>query len=312
MTPNDAVKVLRDAMKRIALLGDGDGTSITALDATENIEQDDHSNSIEFGGIRTDLKRCNSTRLESPISNIEQDEPVAWINTKYKTLHFAGSLTDCADVTELKPLCATPQPAPQPAGKNDASVDAIQYALSDECGDGLQFLHYWNEGEFDIIRRNWANVPDAVFIGADPLMKIAAHESPSKSQLTDEEMLWMDKLYAIAYQEEVIGYVMRHKLGGDKGWSWTKENPLFSEDWIRIPAILQSSERDNGHVEALYSAVSAIYFDDSSDFKFALLAVVKALAPELMDELGSNPNAVFEKVRSSFAAIATSATKGGV
>jgi Lar family restriction alleviation protein len=51
----------------------------------------------------------------------------------------------------------------------DAAVAAIQFALEDECGDGLQFLRYWNEGEFDVIRRNWADVPEAVFIGADPL-----------------------------------------------------------------------------------------------------------------------------------------------
>ncbi len=53
------------------------------------------------------------------------------------------------------------------AGGQDAAVAAIQFALDDE--DGLDFLRYWNEGEFDVIRRNWTGVPEAVFIGADPL-----------------------------------------------------------------------------------------------------------------------------------------------
>lgn len=53
----------------------------------------------------------------------------------------------------------------------NAAVAAIQYAL-DQCdgtGDSMDFLRYWNEGEFDILRRNWEDIPDAVFIGADPL-----------------------------------------------------------------------------------------------------------------------------------------------
>lgn len=49
--------------------------------------------------------------------------------------------------------------------KNGASEAAIAYALEDE--EGMQFLRYWNEGEFDILRRNWDNIPDEVFIGAD-------------------------------------------------------------------------------------------------------------------------------------------------
>lgn len=54
---------------------------------------------------------------------------------------------------------------------NDAAVAAIKYALEecDDDEDGMQFLRRWNEGEFDIIRDNWPNVPEEVFIGADPL-----------------------------------------------------------------------------------------------------------------------------------------------
>lgn len=49
----------------------------------------------------------------------------------------------------------------------DAAVAAIQFALEDD--DGLSFLRYWNTGDFDILRKEWPEAPEAVYIGADPL-----------------------------------------------------------------------------------------------------------------------------------------------
>lgn len=54
---------------------------------------------------------------------------------------------------------------------NPASA-AIAYALQAE--EPLEFLRLWNEGSFDDIRREWPDVPDDVFIGADPLFQPAA------------------------------------------------------------------------------------------------------------------------------------------
>ena len=51
----------------------------------------------------------------------------------------------------------------------DAAVAAIQFALNDD--DGMQFLRLWNGGDFDVIRREWPEAPEEVFIGADPLHK---------------------------------------------------------------------------------------------------------------------------------------------
>ncbi|WP_432780698.1 hypothetical protein QZH44_30035 (plasmid) [Pseudomonas corrugata] len=51
----------------------------------------------------------------------------------------------------------------------DAAVAAIQFALEDN--DGMQFLRLWNEGDFDVIRLEWPEAPEEVFIGADPLHK---------------------------------------------------------------------------------------------------------------------------------------------
>ncbi|AJY53312.1 hypothetical protein KO116_P200205 (plasmid) [Halomonas sp. KO116] len=52
---------------------------------------------------------------------------------------------------------------------NRASVAAIQFAL--EAEEGLAFLRYWNQGDFDVIRKEWPEAPEDVFIGADPLYK---------------------------------------------------------------------------------------------------------------------------------------------
>jgi hypothetical protein len=46
-----------------------------------------------------------------------------------------------------------------------AAIAAIQFALSNP--EGMEFLRLWNEGEFDILRRDWPEAPDSVYIGAD-------------------------------------------------------------------------------------------------------------------------------------------------
>lgn len=53
------------------------------------------------------------------------------------------------------------------ANNQDAAVAAIQFAL--ETDEGLEFLRRWNYGDFDVIRREWPEAPESVFIGADPL-----------------------------------------------------------------------------------------------------------------------------------------------
>lgn len=50
-----------------------------------------------------------------------------------------------------------------------AAVAAIQFAL--ETDEGMEFLRCWNQGDFDAIREEWPEAPEAVFIGADPLYK---------------------------------------------------------------------------------------------------------------------------------------------
>lgn len=51
--------------------------------------------------------------------------------------------------------------------------------------------------------------------------------------------------------------------------------------------------------EALHAAVSAIYFADGSDYLSALWSVVRALAPELVDELEQHPAAVWARTQAA-------------
>jgi len=52
----------------------------------------------------------------------------------------------------------------------NAAVAAIAYAIDDD--DCKVFLQLWNTGEFDALRKEWDDIPEAVFIGADPLHKV--------------------------------------------------------------------------------------------------------------------------------------------
>lgn len=54
----------------------------------------------------------------------------------------------------------------------NAAVAAIQFALVAE--EGIEFLRRWNQGDFDVIRREWPEAPKEVFIGADPVHSGAA------------------------------------------------------------------------------------------------------------------------------------------
>ena len=60
----------------------------------------------------------------------------------------------------------------------DATIAAVGVAVEarDER-DGMLFLRYWDEGEFDVIRRNWPEAPETVFIGPDVLYVPSAPQS---------------------------------------------------------------------------------------------------------------------------------------
>ena len=65
----------------------------------------------------------------------------------------------------------------------DAAVAAIEYSLATD--EGIEFLRCWLHGNFEAIRREWPDAPEAVFVGADPLHKsalagkVASHDEKS-------------------------------------------------------------------------------------------------------------------------------------
>lgn len=79
------------------------------------------------------------------------------------------ALNDLADEYESYPNKCLKKP--QNVYENPA-VAAIQFAL--ETDDGLNFLRLWNEGEFDVLRKEWSDAPEDVYIGADPLYKVTS------------------------------------------------------------------------------------------------------------------------------------------
>ena len=53
--------------------------------------------------------------------------------------------------------------------QNNACTAAIEFALEDATGEGMAFLRCWLYGDFDVIRKEWPEAPESVYISADPL-----------------------------------------------------------------------------------------------------------------------------------------------
>jgi len=52
----------------------------------------------------------------------------------------------------------------------DSAIAAIEYALKTD--EGLEFLRCWMHGDFDVIRREWADCPSECFVGAEVVTKV--------------------------------------------------------------------------------------------------------------------------------------------
>lgn len=50
---------------------------------------------------------------------------------------------------------------------NTAALAAMEFMLNPECECPMEFLRCWNEGNFDAIRDEWPEAPEAVFVGAE-------------------------------------------------------------------------------------------------------------------------------------------------
>lgn len=56
----------------------------------------------------------------------------------------------------------------------ECSTAAIEFALNNHADGGMEFLRCWFNGDFEAIRKEWPEAPEAVFVGADPLHPKAA------------------------------------------------------------------------------------------------------------------------------------------
>jgi len=57
--------------------------------------------------------------------------------------------------------------------QSNPAVAAIEFALNDD--EPMEFLRLWYQGDFDVIREEWPDAPESVFVGADPLHERLTH-----------------------------------------------------------------------------------------------------------------------------------------
>lgn len=57
---------------------------------------------------------------------------------------------------------------PAPSVTVEAAVAAVGFAI--EAPDGMGFLRAWNQGDFDVCRREWPEAPSTVYEGAEVVL----------------------------------------------------------------------------------------------------------------------------------------------
>ena len=77
---------------------------------------------------------------------------------------------------------------------NSSAIAAILYAVQCNRDDGFEFIMKWNEGEFEWLRECWDNIPEEVFIGADPLHK----DTKTVGLPTDEDAKHLAEMLSFA------------------------------------------------------------------------------------------------------------------
>ena len=87
---------------------------------------------------------------------------------------------------------------------SDASTAAIKFALDMHIDGGMEFLRCWFHGDFDAIRKEWPGAPEAVFIGADPLVEMDEYTKKVIERARDEYVDRNDDSIEIDLDAEVI------------------------------------------------------------------------------------------------------------
>ena len=141
---------------------------------------------------------------------------------------------------------------------------------------------------------------DAVLAGGSPLSQppaVAASSPATAVDAVDEReafQVWRTRQQAIA----------DNRAEGDDWIDAAEQEDGFIAGYraalqaSRQPVTQQAVAEGAGDVSkavALCEAVSAIYFDDSSDFKPALLSAIRALSPEMEEMLRDDPRSAWQK-----------------
>jgi hypothetical protein len=135
-------------------------TKVDELMRLADAYANDYAASCMGGSAGDENRKALRTALEAALNAAAVAESNAYLRG-YNVGHEAA----------LKPM------------RPDAAAAAIQFSLSTE--DGRTFLELWQYGDFDIIRREWPDVPDAVFVGADPLHTAAPLAQPDAKPDSD-------------------------------------------------------------------------------------------------------------------------------
>lgn len=87
---------------------------------------------------------------------------------------------------------------------SDASTAAIKFALDTHTDGGMEFLRCWFHSDFESIRKEWPEAPEAVFIGADPLTPVDEYTKKVIERARDEYVDRNDDRIEIDLDAEVI------------------------------------------------------------------------------------------------------------
>lgn len=79
----------------------------------------------------------------------------------------------------------------------NAAVAAIGFALDPTTDEGLSFLEAWNQGDFDVCRREWPEAPQECYVGADPALPETVALLETEIKTREHAALW-EKLLKIS------------------------------------------------------------------------------------------------------------------
>lgn len=131
---------------------------------------------------------------------------------------------------------------------SDAAVAAIKYVLKNQGESPIEFLHAWTYGNFDAIRKEWENVPDEVFIGADPLHPETIKQQNIQKEQSKEIADLCAELEALKRQEPSV----------PDGWKLVPKEP--TQEMVRACASAARAymqEHGGNSPEVMWSAMLA-------------------------------------------------------